>query len=232
MTLSQDLQSRVTAAGHLTEIVSPADVMFWANEAKKVETRLERQEKIEQECQGVFEGIATALGLGLYPSNDFLLSAVSGMVDENRKMNSQIAKDYQTINKLQRELEASKNRLSNVEEASKKVTLTKEQADWLEHHQSGERSLGEVLYWFRNTDKAEKWDIEKIVRGFLDGYEVEKEKMYYVKLPLLDDEENQYLNYFEDDGYFISDKAQEGNAQTIFTMDEIPQPYRQWAVEA
>lgn len=62
---------------------------------------------------------------------------------------------------------------------------------------------------------------EKYSRAVLDGFVVRKEKLYYVRFPHLDGDDN-YLNHdFEKDAYCLSDKVRTIRFKTKFTIREI-----------
>lgn len=92
-----------------------------------------------------------------------------------------------------------------------KVVIPKFVADWIEECKNDDFHLFGAMeaislnqkkldYWFREDD-----NMELFARAWLDGYEVEKEKRYIVKMKGLN-EDNSYLNYdsIDDEWYFTN----------------------------
>ena len=104
-----------------------------------------------------------------------------------------------------------------------KVVIPQFVADYLDLAKS-EVSLMRVLEIANRRDELPKWEKEydwisandeKFARAWLDGYEVEKEKLYYIKFS-----ENQYAQRFDGtkiDSILINDKSIAGK----FTKEEI-----------
>lgn len=76
---------------------------------------------------------------------------------------------------------------------SKKVTVPQFVADWIEECKNDDFHLFGAMeemslhqkkldYWFREDD-----NMELFARAWLDGYEVEKEKQYYVRFKFIED---------------------------------------------
>ena len=85
---------------------------------------------------------------------------------------------------------------------SQKVVVPQFVADWIEECKNDDFHLFGAMeaislnqkkldYWFREDD-----NMELFARAWLDGYEVEKEKRYYIRLKI-DDENYNYLNYIK-----------------------------------
>ena len=83
-----------------------------------------------------------------------------------------------------------------------KVKVPQFVADWIEECKNDDFHLFGAMeaislnqkkldYWFREDD-----NMELFARAWLDGYEVEKEKRYYIRLKI-DDENYNYLNYIK-----------------------------------
>lgn len=98
-----------------------------------------------------------------------------------------------------------------------KVTVPQFIADWIEECKAKRKSLlGALLYtpegvnsWVGNSDNQETFAL-----AWLFGYEVEKEKRYVVKIPVV----NQYLVRVKDENFlgFLSSKL-----RTYFTRKEL-----------
>ena len=90
-----------------------------------------------------------------------------------------------------------------------KVKVPQFTADWIEHFKkTSDWDLFQAMdYLFEHTITCEwietKDNQELFARAWLDGYEVEKEKRYLVKMKGLN-EDNSYLNYdsIDDEWYF------------------------------
>lgn len=75
-----------------------------------------------------------------------------------------------------------------------------------------EEKLQEILYWIKEHQ-------EEYMRVWLDGYTVEKEQLYYIKLPKTG---AYYLNLRIDTGDFVyGDNEENPNYKTKFTEQEI-----------
>ena len=116
------------------------------------------------------------------------------------------------------------------EEAKKsnKVVIPQFVADWIERSKAEKRNLRNALnnsgekmrLWFLGQ---ENYDI--FARAWLDGYELEKEKLYTAKLKLVTQNEKGYLNKnCKDNDFFIDDlRVFSGEYQTRFTRSELEQ---------
>ena len=86
---------------------------------------------------------------------------------------------------------------------SKKVTVPQFVADWIEECKNDDFHLFGAMegislnqkkldYWFREDD-----NMELFARAWLDGYEVEKEKRYYVRFKGMESGDFNYLNFIK-----------------------------------
>ena len=67
-------------------------------------------------------------------------------------------------------------------------------AEWIEELKKSHSNLAWVWQVYPNEPKIKKWldsNTEKFMRAWLDGYEVEKEKLYTVEIP----DPNSYVYY-------------------------------------
>lgn len=115
---------------------------------------------------------------------------------------------------------------------SKKVTVPQFVADWIFKAQLVERlSLrsaiknGIINLYFKESQKVIEWlgndeNQETFARAWLDGYDIEKEKRYRVKLKILND----YLNETETGLHFYNDYK---NNKT-FTKKELEESGLGW----
>lgn len=84
---------------------------------------------------------------------------------------------------------------------TKKVTVPQYVADWIEYCKTYGIALGYALYCSGQASdkKVYDWIVESLenqetfARAWIDGYEIEKEKRYYVRLKGVDENYN-YLN--------------------------------------
>ena len=68
----------------------------------------------------------------------------------------------------------------------KKAVIPKFVAEWIEELKKSHSNLAWVWQVYPNEPKIKKWldsNTEKFMRAWLDGYEVEKEKLYTVEIP-------------------------------------------------
>ena len=86
---------------------------------------------------------------------------------------------------------------------SKKVTVPQFVAEWIEECKNDDFHLFGAMegissnqkkldYWFREDD-----NMELFARAWLDGYEVEKEKQYYVRFKGMESDDFNYLNFIK-----------------------------------
>ena len=85
----------------------------------------------------------------------------------------------------------------------KKATVPQFVADWIEECKNDDFHLFGAMedissnqkkldYWFREDD-----NMELFARAWLDGYEVEKEKQYYVRFKGMESDDFNYLNFIK-----------------------------------
>nr|DAR68717.1 MAG TPA: Protein of unknown function (DUF1642) [Caudoviricetes sp.] len=98
-------------------------------------------------------------------------------------------------------------------------------ADWIELCKKSTRSLQGAMHYAKGTD-VERWLIpsdnqETFARAWLDGYEVEKEKRYLVKMKGVT-ECGCYLNkILSSEEYFFASGSAESGYRTKFTRKEL-----------
>ncbi|MDT0064590.1 DUF1642 domain-containing protein [Listeria cossartiae subsp. cayugensis] len=106
------------------------------------------------------------------------------------------------------------------------VALKRFAADWLNHCKQREYDLACLLDYEDSDMSAEMTDwlcLEEsnqglLARAWLDGYEVEKEPLYYVKLI---DHANGYLNVYYDNQKVVGSNEGAAGYKTQFTEAEI-----------
>ena len=117
-----------------------------------------------------------------------------------------------------------------------KVTIPHFVADWLKLSKSIGRSLFGAMRVFEKDDDVEKWlqwseNQELFARAWLDGYEVEKEKRYLVKMKGLN-EDNSYLNYDSvDDEWYFTDAENGPAVGTHHTRKQLEEAGFSWVFD-
>lgn len=75
----------------------------------------------------------------------------------------------------------------------------------------------DLILWIKKTSNQDIF-----ARAWLDGYEVEKEKLYTARLKLVTFEEESYLKkHCRKDDFSIGNSSEFGNYQTSFTQSEL-----------
>lgn len=98
-----------------------------------------------------------------------------------------------------------------------KVTIPQFIADWIEEKRDQGRKLAQMLLQASLNEQYGRWVVDNqdtFARAWLDGYEVEKEKRYWVKLKAVD----QYLVSAKDEKFlgFLQSKL-----RSKFTLKEL-----------
>lgn len=112
-----------------------------------------------------------------------------------------------------------------------KVQIPQSVADWIEYCKVRKITLAHALYhseeaknksvyrWLFEDEDSDNQ--ETFARAWLDGYEVEKEKLYLVKIKCLS-EEYKYLNYFKScREWLFSEKEETKEYRTAHTRKEL-----------
>ena len=112
-----------------------------------------------------------------------------------------------------------------------KPVVPKFVAEWIEELKKSHSNLAWVWQVYPNEPKIKKWldsNTEKFMRAWLDGYEVEKEKLYTVEIP----DPNSYVYYRylsrNDNGICIdasNDAKWKQKKRNQFTESEIKQDF-------
>ena len=119
-------------------------------------------------------------------------------------------------------------------EEPQKITVPKFVADWIEKCKSEKRRLHESLTytpfgvngWVSNTKNQETF-----ARAWLDGYTVEKEKRYLVKIIGITDY-NSYLNYHKGENkWTIESRMEVDKIRTEHTRKELEQAGFGWVFD-
>ena len=129
--------------------------------------------------------------------------------------------------------------ISQIDEPQKPV-VPKFVAEWIDELKKSHSNLAWVWQVYPNEPKVKNWlesNTEKFMRAWLDGYEVEQEKLYTVQIPnpkgsgyskiYLAKNKDGEVEFFTWSGYtsieFADDWKQEDNAQ--LTESEIKQDF-------
>lgn len=120
---------------------------------------------------------------------------------------------------------------------SQKVTVPQFVADWIEECKNDDFHLFGAMegislnqkkldYWFREDD-----NMELFARAWLDGYEVEKEKRYLVKMKGITNY-NSYLNYYKKENKWTIESRMEIDViRTHHTRKELEEAGFGWVFD-
>lgn len=119
-----------------------------------------------------------------------------------------------------------------------KVTIPQFVADVIEGAREKSPELEDALHytWFNGTKEFTEWYNKKsnrdlFARAWLDGYEVEKEKRYLVKIIGITDY-NSYLNYRKAErAWTIESKMEVDSIRTNHTYEELEQAGFSWVFD-
>ena len=102
-------------------------------------------------------------------------------------------------------LEEVKNIISQIDKPQK-VVVPKFVAEWIEELKKNHSNLAWVWQVYPNESKVKNWleaNTEKFMRAWLDGFEIEQEKLYTVRIPNPNRTSFPYTLYRKDDGKII-----------------------------
>ena len=123
--------------------------------------------------------------------------------------------------------------LEQLDEPSK-VKVPQFVADWIENSKQEKRNLRNALN--NGSEKMRLWLLDQenydlFARAWLDGYEVEKEKRYLVKMKGIDTNFN-FLNRYRNENYWIfSSKDKNTLYQTHHTRKELEEADFGWVFD-
>ena len=126
--------------------------------------------------------------------------------------------------------------ISQIDEPQK-VTVPKFVAEWIEEIKETTDDLSWIWSVYPAEHKTKKWleqNTEKFMRAWLDGFEIEKEKLYTVEIPNPNRTSFPYTLYRKDDGKIIIIGAgddYEKREEYQLTEAEIKQDF-EWAWNA
>ena len=115
-----------------------------------------------------------------------------------------------------------------------KVVVPKFVAEWIEELKKNHSNLAWVWQVYPNESKVKNWleaNTEKFMRAWLDGFEIEQEKLYTVRIPNPNRTSFPYTLYRKDDGKIIIIGAgddYEKREEYQLTEAEIKQDF-EWA---
>ena len=117
---------------------------------------------------------------------------------------------------------------------SEKIKVPQFVADWIENSKQEKRNLRNALN--NGSEKMRLWLLDQenydlFARAWLDGYEVEKEKRYLVKMKGIDTNFN-FLNRYRNENYWIfSSKDKNTLYQTHHTRKELEEADFGWVFD-
>ena len=117
-----------------------------------------------------------------------------------------------------------------------KVVVPKFVAEWIEELKKNHSNLAWVWQVYPNESKVKNWleaNTEKFMRAWLDGFEIEQEKLYTVRIPNPNRTSFPYTLYRKDDGKIIIIGAgddYEKREEYQLTEAEIKQDF-EWAFQ-
>ena len=126
--------------------------------------------------------------------------------------------------------------ISQIDEPQK-VVVPKFVAEWIEELKKNHSNLAWVWQVYPNESKVKNWleaNTEKFMRAWLDGFEIEQEKLYTVRIPNPNRTSFPYTLYRKDDGKIIIIGAgddYEKREEYQLTEAEIKQDF-EWAWDA
>lgn len=121
---------------------------------------------------------------------------------------------------------------------SKKVTVPQFVADWIEECKNDDFHLFGAMegissnqkkldYWFREDD-----NMELFARAWLDGYEVEKEKQYYVRFKGMESDDFNYLNFIKfQQAWVLSSIKLDKKFRTEHTLKQLEEAGFGWVFD-
>ena len=133
----------------------------------------------------------------------------------------------------------------NMIDETQKVVVPKFVAEWIEELKESHSNLAWVWQVYPNEPKIKNWlepNTEKFMRAWLDGYEIEQEKLYTVEIPnpnrttepiiyLSRDERG---NIFLNSWFLFASQSWKNHPHAHLTESEIKQDFEwawQWAKE-
>lgn len=116
-----------------------------------------------------------------------------------------------------------------------KVKIPQFVADWIKHSKTIGRSLFGAMSIFEENTEIKKWmqwadNQETFARAWLDGYEVEEEKRYRVRLKGLD-KDLEYLNFKHGHVWVFSDNIENEEYRTCHARTELEKAGFGWVFD-
>ncbi|MFS9354689.1 DUF1642 domain-containing protein [Streptococcus oralis subsp. tigurinus] len=142
-------------------------------------------------------------------------------VDENKCVENVVRLEYgQTLNVPNNNIYITDD---IVDKSKIKVTIPQFVADWIERSKREKRNLRNVLN--NGGEKMRLWFLDQenydlFGRAWLDGYEVEQEKRYRVRLKGLD-KDLEYLNFKHGHVWVFSDNIENEEYRACHTRTEL-----------
>ena len=107
-----------------------------------------------------------------------------------------------------------------------KVKIPQFVADWIEEARKSCKDVAELLEFDFTNEEVGNWflrenPIDLVARAWLDGYEIEKEKRYYIRLKNVDGNYN-YLNHIKHlDAWCLTEIKTDKKFRTTHTRKEL-----------
>lgn len=117
-----------------------------------------------------------------------------------------------------------------------KVTIPQFVAEWIEHCRGLGYSLYQSMELVHENAEIKKWFIfvdnqDLFARAWLDGYEVEKEKRYYIRLKGVDENYN-FLNFIKHlNAWVLAEIKTDKKFRTTHTRKELEEANFGWVFD-
>ena len=154
---------------------------------------------------------------------------------ELEKYNLENGTDYRTLNQYS---DVLTTHFKDWQPPKELVEVPQFVADYIKLCRDNEESLSSVIYmceriWKNNIDDAHTWvhnNEEDFIRAWLDGYTVEKEQLYEIRLPLPKNDDNDYA-LVDVKGYIWEDALPTKYKLTESEVKNIDERYMAFAVK-
>lgn len=133
------------------------------------------------------------------------------------------------------EIDAVIELVSKLDEPEK-VVVPQFVADWIEEARKSCKDVADFFDFDFTNEEVGKWFMQErpfdlAARAWLDGYEIEEEKKFFVKIKCLS-EEYKYLNYFKScREWLFSEKEETKEYRTAHTRKELEEAGFGWVFD-
>ena len=154
---------------------------------------------------------------------------------ELEKYNLENGTDYRTLNQYS---DVLTTHFKDWQPPKELVEVPQFVADYIKLCRDNEESLSSVIYmceriWKNNIDDTHTWvhnNEEDFIKAWLDGYTVEKEQLYEIRLPLPKNDDNDYA-LVDVKGYIWEDALPTKYKLTESEVKNIDERYMAFAVK-